>query len=64
MKQLSLLEGKFHCCGALCDKKQAQERIDRMQRIIDITHEFFTWEHFPEDKFEDMLKELAELSSD
>lgn len=63
MKQLSLLEGEYHCCGALCPKHKAQQYIDRMQRTIDLTHEFFNLEYFPDDRLEQLMSELKELAS-
>lgn len=32
---MNLLEGKYMCCGSLCDKRAAQLEIDRMQKAID-----------------------------
>lgn len=46
MKKLSLLSGEFHdetrlcCCGAMCDKRRAQQRIDRMQAVINRVHRY------------------------
>ena len=68
MKKLSLISGEFMCCGAMCDKRRAQERIDRMQKVINRVHRYLNGakEHAPCDittvqEFEDMLTELDKL---
>lgn len=64
MKQLNLLDpnSENFCCGAICPRKDVQDRIDKMQHTINCAHEYFTCDHFPDDKFEEMLKQLEELS--
>ena len=66
MQQLNLLDqnSKHFCCGTTCDRKNAQEQIDRMQRIINVANEFFTWHNFPEEQIKHMVDELKELSTE
>lgn len=62
MSKVNLLEGEFQCCGVMCDKKKAQAHIDRMQRAIDATHEYFTYGSYSSEMFEELIEELRELS--
>ena len=63
MFKVNLLEGKFHCCGTLCPKIEAQHRIDRMQRVIDATHEYLNYGGYSEELLRELKKELRDLSS-
>ena len=65
MEQLDLLnpESEHFCCGSICPKQDVQDKIDKMQHAINCANEYFSWEHFPEDKFEEMLQQLEELST-
>ncbi len=63
MSKVNLLEGEFTCCGALCNKKEAQSHIDRMQRAIDAAHEYFNYGSYSPEMFEELIKELQDLSS-
>ena len=59
--KLSLLSGEFQCCGALCDKRKTQQRIDRMQKVINRVHRYLNDDITTIEEFEDMLKELDNL---
>lgn len=64
MKRLSLLSGEFHCCGAMCDKRRAQQRIDRMQAVINRVHRYLNYDITTIEEFEAMLKELNNLKTE
>ena len=62
--KVNLLKGKFECCGVLCDKRNAQLHIDRMQRAIDKCNEYFSTAVYVPPKLEKLANELKELSND
>ena len=64
MKKLSLFNGEFLCCGAMCDKRRAQQRIDRMQAVINKVHRYLNDDITTIDEFEAMLKELDNLKTE
>lgn len=59
--KISLISGEFMCCGAMCDKRRAQERIDRMQKVINRVHRYLNDDITTVQEFEDMLTELDKL---
>ena len=61
MTKPNLLNGEFECCGVLCDKHKAQQRIDRMQDFINKANLYFN-EAVP--NLTELRKEAKELSDD
>lgn len=59
--RINLLEGVEMCCGALCPRKKIQERIDRMQKVINDAHLYFNTNSMNPDKIKDIIQEFKEL---
>lgn len=62
MKPLDLSNTDTFCCGALLDKVKAQQRIDNMQRIIDMCHQLINYGDVSPLELKE-LKEKLELFS-
>lgn len=63
-RKINILTGGEHeCCGVLCPRQEVQSHIDRMQRAIDSVYVYLRHGTTPE-HFEDLYKEIKELSSD
>lgn len=63
MGKLSLLEGEFVCCGALCPKHEVQKRIDAMQSVIDRVDLYFRHDVMQTEEFRDLLADINALST-
>ena len=63
-RKINILTGGEHeCCGVLCPRQEVQSHIDRMQRAIDAVSEYLNYGAYSNEMFEELVKELKELSS-
>lgn len=65
MKQLDLISptSEQFCCGTTCPRKEVQDRIDRMQSIIDELRRSFNEHNGSFDGAEIDMEELEKLST-
>ena len=63
MTPINLIEGENMCCGSILNRKEVQERIDRMQFTINNLDRYFSNKHTSIVEFEAMIKELDKLQT-
>lgn len=61
LEPINLLSGSEMCCGALCPRKKVQERIDRMQSVINEAHLYFSTNSVRPDKIKDIIQQFRDL---